>query len=90
MRDTLPLNTRYARAMRSWSMDFSTRIRIRRYARSMARQGEVHAAYGWASVVGYQADIKPLIDRHAPWLNSDAISYRREMSRPTVNGYFVK
>lgn len=88
-KDALGLHTSSVSAMRSWSPYFRNRIRLRRYARSFMKHGDIHVAYSWAEIAGYKEDVAGHIKSHAPWLNVEAIAYRNAIASTSVNGWFV-
>lgn len=76
----------------SWSEWFARRAGQKRYVRRLVEKGYVHAALGWAEVLplGIAESVREKVNSHAPWLNAEALSYRRALCRPTVNGFYCK
>lgn len=69
----------------SWSGWFANRVRLRRFILSHDPWNQ----HNWARVVGSLPVELPKLSDHAPWLNGDAIAYRRAINAERTDGVFT-
>lgn len=80
------------RSRKSWRDWFGLRVHRRQMLNEFRGEMGPHALHAWLEAMKPTLPIgwePPEITCHAPWLNAEAIAYRRAVGSKTVNGFYI-